>query len=218
MHGSGRSPWGPALLTAVLLLMTGAGVFAPAAAAAGEPVELIPRTVLFGNPDRTAVQLSPDGRWLSFMAPLDGVLNVWVAPVDAPDDAVPVTKDQGRGIFGYLWTLVPDRLLYVQDRDGDENWRVYSVDVATGQVTDLTPFEGVQAQLLSASPEQPEIVLILLNDRVPFYHDVCAVNVVTGERALVYQNNEGFLLSGSPRWSCSPRASATIAPSKAGRF
>ncbi len=186
-----------ALLGGLLVVLLLFGALAASAlrftVARAKPAELIPREVLFGNPDRAAVQLSPDGRYISFVAPWEGVRNVWVAPADAPDAAVPVTRDQGRGVAGYYWTYLKDRLLYLQDRDGDENWRVYSVDVSTGNVVDLTPMEGVQAQIVSISPEQPGVVLIQLNDRVPFYHDVYAVDVITGERTLLYQNNEGFL-------------------------
>ena len=104
--------------------------------------ELIPRKTLFGNPERTQVTISPDGERIAFLAPLDGVLNVWVGPVDAVADAKPVTRDTGRGIRQYFWSYHPGYLLYGQDRDGDENWHLYAVDVATGQARDLTPYEG----------------------------------------------------------------------------
>lgn len=185
----------PSLLRAGLLvavLCCGMATLGSALAAA-EPVELIPRDVLFGNPDRLGVQLSPDGRYLSFVAPWEGVLNVWVASVDNPHEAVPVTHDQGQGITMHLWTHMEDRLLYVQDRDGDENWQVYSVDVTTGEIVNLTPFDGVQAQPVAVGPERPGEVLLMLNDRIPFLHDVYAVDLVTGERTLVYENNEGFV-------------------------
>src|SRR5690625_4420343 len=106
----------PSLLRAGLLvavLCCGMATLGSALAAA-EPVELIPRDVLFGNPDRLGVQLSPDGRYLSFVAPWEGVLNVWVASVVNPHEAVPVTHDQGQGITMHLWTHMEDRLLYVQ--------------------------------------------------------------------------------------------------------
>ena len=80
-------------------------------------VELIPRQTLFGNPERTAVTLSHDGTQVAYLAPLDGVLNVWVAPLDAIGDAKPVTRDRGRGIRHYLWSYHPGYLLYGQDRD-----------------------------------------------------------------------------------------------------
>ncbi|MBN1248858.1 MAG: hypothetical protein JXC32_14450 [Anaerolineae bacterium] len=82
-------------------------------------VPLIPRRVFFDNPDRTSVQLSPDGQYISFLAPLDGVLNVWVGPRDAPGQARPVTHDAGSGIHIYLWTHRPDELIYLQDEAGE---------------------------------------------------------------------------------------------------
>ncbi len=157
----------------------------------GKP-QLIPRKVLFGNPDRAMARLSPGGRWLSYLAPVDGVLNVWVAPADAFDQAEPVTHDRGRGIQRYAWAHTDRHVLYLQDADGDENWRVYSVDVETQGVRDLTPQAGVQARLEAVSPKFPQEVLIALNDRDARLHDLYRVNIETGERTLV-QENEGFL-------------------------
>jgi len=155
---------------------------------------LIERERLFGDADRSQVTLSPDGRSLAFLAPTDGVMNVWVAPVDDVDAARSVTHDEGRGIQGYSWTYSNDHLVYVQDEAGDENWRVYSLHVESGEVIDLTPLEGVQARLVQGSPDHPSEVLIALNDRVPQFHDLYRVDVVTGERELVHQNDEGIAL------------------------
>ncbi len=83
-------------------------------------VPLIPRTVLFGNPDRDQVLLSPDGAYLSFVAPHDGVLNIWVAPPTDPTQARPVTRDRGRGIRSYRWAYTGRHILFVQDENGDE--------------------------------------------------------------------------------------------------
>lgn len=157
-----------------------------------ESNRLIPREVLFGNPDKTDVRLSPDGAMLSYLAPLDGVMNVWVEPSDDPAAARPVTYDKGRGISFYDWTYTNSHIVYGQDKDGDENWRVYSVDVRTGVSTELTPGEGVQAILEHISPKFPEEILVGVNDRDPQLHDIYRVNVRTGERFLVLEN-EGFL-------------------------
>jgi len=109
----------------------------------GPKTGLIPRDVLFGNPDRASPHLSPDGRFLSFLAPVNGVLNVWVGPADNPKDAKPVTADNKRGIRIYFWAYTNQHLLYLQDADGDENWRVYSVDLQSNKTTDLTPLKKV---------------------------------------------------------------------------
>ena len=154
---------------------------------------LIPRQTLFGNPDRALVRLSPDGQRLAYLAPLDGVLNVWVAPADRPDDAQPITRDTGRGIQQYVWAYTNDRILYLKDNDGDENWRVFSVQVDTHETVDLTPFEGVQAQISQLSPEFPRELIVGLNDRDPQLHDLYRIDLTTGERELLVQNDEGFV-------------------------
>ncbi|MCH9684362.1 MAG: S9 family peptidase [Deltaproteobacteria bacterium] len=163
---------------------------ADAATQASDP--LIPRDVLFGNPDRARPSLSPDGSQISFIAPVDGVLNVWVGPTSDPGKARPVTQDSGRGIRFAQWNPSGDSVGYIQDRGGDENWHFYAVDIATGTSVDLTPIDGVQAQLVGTSDAQPHHALIGLNDRDPRFHDVYRVDLRTGERTLVLKNEEGF--------------------------
>jgi dipeptidyl aminopeptidase/acylaminoacyl peptidase len=152
-------------------------------------VPLIPRKVLFGNPDRTSVQISPDGRHLSWLAPLDGVLNVWVAPRDDLDAARPVTHDTGQGIRIHLWAYTGSHVLCLQDKDGDENWRLHAVDLATDEIRDLTPFEGVQAQPMQTSYKIPDEVIVGLNKRDPKWHDVYRVNVLTGDMSLMLEHD-----------------------------
>jgi len=161
-------------------------------ARAAEPPPLVPRQVLFGNPERASVQLSPDGKHLAYLAPVNGVLNVCVAPADKLDAARAVTNDTHRGIRIYFWSYTSQHVLYAQDQGGDENWHVYSVDLKTDKVVDLTPFEKVAARVVEASPDFPEHLLVAVNDRTPQFHDVYRVHVGTGERNLVVQNNEGF--------------------------
>lgn len=159
-------------------------------------VELISRDVLFGDPDRAQVSISPDGRWLSYLAPHDGVLNVWVAPADDLDAAAPVTHDTERGIAAYGWTYLDSTLVYLQDTAGDENWKLYSVDVVTGQSRLLTPESGVRAQILGDSPKYPDELVVGLNDRIPQLFDLYRINLRTGERTLIYENEglAAFLL------------------------
>ena len=153
---------------------------------------LIPRTVLFGNPDRASVQLSPDGSQIAYLAPRDGVLNVWVAPRDDLAAARPVTDDTGRGIRFYGWAYTNTHILYIQDKNGDENWRLYVVDLQGGGVRDLTPFEGVQARLQELSPDFPHEVLVTINNRNAQLHDLYRLDIRTGELTLVRQN-DGFM-------------------------
>ncbi len=153
---------------------------------------LISRHVLFGNPDKASVQISPDGAHISYLAPLDGILNVWVARRDDLAAARPVTHDSGRGIRSYQWAYNNTHLLYIQDKNGDENWRVYAVDFTSGVSRDLTPYDGVQARLLKADPRFPEEIILGLNHRDPQLHDLYQVNLVTGKMSLLLQN-DGFL-------------------------
>ena len=164
----------------------------PASGCVEKATALIPREVLFGNPDKASVRLSPDGTNISYLAPVDGVLNVWVGPAGDPAVAEPVTDDTDRGIHIYFWAYTNEHILYLQDQAGDENWRVYSVNLNTGEIVDLTPVEGVQAQIQGVSPKFPNEVLVALNDRVPQLHDLYRINMDTAERNLVVEN-EGFL-------------------------
>ena len=154
--------------------------------------ELIPRQVLFGNPDRAGVQISPDGSKLSFLAAVDGVLNVWVGPVEEPAAAKPITHDRKRGIRIYFWAYTSQDVIYLQDKEGDENWRAYAVDLESGAERDLTPLEGVRANIDNVSYKHPDEILVGLNDRDPRYHDIYRINLKTGERILV-EENSGYL-------------------------
>jgi len=156
-----------------------------------EKATLIPRKVLFGNPEKATARFSSDGRWLAFLAPVDGVLNVWVGPIDKPGEAKPVTKDKDRGIRRYFWAYTNRHILYTQDEDGNENDHVYAVDVETLETTDLTPLEKIQARINGVSEKFPEEILVGLNSRVPQLHDIYRVNIKTGERELI-QENPGF--------------------------
>jgi dipeptidyl aminopeptidase/acylaminoacyl peptidase len=155
---------------------------------AADRVPLIPRTTFFDNPEKAAVQLSPDGSQLSFLAPVAGVLNVWVGPTTDPALARAVTFDAKRGIRQYFWAFDNAHILYLQDENGDENWRIYSVDVKTTSAKDLTPLKGVQAQVEEVSPKFPDEILVGLNDRDPQLHDVYRVNIRTGARQMLLQN------------------------------
>ncbi len=153
---------------------------------------LIPRKVLFGNPDKASVQISPDGAKLSYLASRDGVLNVWVAPRDNANAARPITADTGRGIRFYAWAYTNMHILYIQDKNGDENWHLYIVNIDTSENRDLTPFEGVQAQVFGISHKHPEEIIVGINNRDPQWHDVYRLNLLNGETALL-EKNERFL-------------------------
>ncbi|WPZ05892.1 S9 family peptidase [Pelagerythrobacter marinus] len=156
---------------------------------------LIPREDLFGNPTRSAGRLSPDGRWLSWLAPKDGVMNVWLAPVDDPAAARAMTSATERPIRSYFWAPDSRSLLYIQDKGGDENFLLYGIDIASGQETTLTPFEDTRVQVVGTSESIRDRILVGLNNRDPRYHDVHMLDLNTGELTLVLQNDAyaGFL-------------------------
>jgi hypothetical protein len=170
----------------------------PPPTAAGHQTGLIPREVLFGNPDKAAARMSHDGKWLSYLAPVDGVLNIWVAPIDKPAEAKPVTKEKDRPIQAYFWAYTNKHLLYSQDVKGDENYHIYAVDLTSGEIKDLTPrAEGkeVRAEIEEVSYKFPHEILIGLNDRDPQFHDIYRMNIETGEKKLLQKNEEfaGFV-------------------------
>jgi dipeptidyl aminopeptidase/acylaminoacyl peptidase len=153
-------------------------------------VPLIPREVLFGNPERVSPSISPAGTRLAYLAPDDGVLNVWVGTVGG--DAKPVTDDRDRGIRAFVWAHDDRHLLYVQDRGGDENWHLYAVDLALGGTRDLTPFDGVQAQVVALDKRFPGVLLVGINKDNEQLHDVYRADLATGELTKV-ADNPGFV-------------------------
>jgi dipeptidyl aminopeptidase/acylaminoacyl peptidase len=152
-------------------------------------VELVSRDVFFGNPSRTQGRVSPDGTRMSFMAPVDDVLNLWVGPLGDFDSAKPVTQDRESGIDSHQWALNGRNVLYIRDTGGDEDFHVYSVDLGTGETIDLTPFENTTGRFISASYRHPDEFLLGINNRDPRWHDVWRVDVTSGERELVLQND-----------------------------
>jgi dipeptidyl aminopeptidase/acylaminoacyl peptidase len=165
-------------------------------------VDLIPRNVLFGNPERTSPRISPDGSALAWIAPRffagrdDGVLNVWVAPIGGEDGvdwaaARPVTEDADRGVRSFAWARDGRHVLYVQDIGGDENWRLYDVDLQSLERRDLTPFEQIHATIIGTSKRRPSQVLVGINADNPQLHDVYRLDLESG--ALVKEiTNPGY--------------------------
>lgn len=172
-------------------------------------VPLIPRSVLFGPVDKSSGRISPDGTRIAYLAPVNGVLNIWVAPVNDLSKAKAVTNETKRAIRSVFWAYDDKHILFVNDVGGDENWKVFAVNAETGQTRDLTPIEEIKgpdgkalpgpggrplrpaAQILSVSRKFPNEILIGLNDRDPRFHDVYRLNLASGERKLVLKN-EGF--------------------------
>jgi len=149
---------------------------------------LISRDILFGNPERAQPRLSPDGQRLAWLAPdKKNVLQVWVKTVGKDDDKM-VTADKKRGIRQYFWAEDNKTLLYQQDNDGDENFHVYGVDLASGNVRDYTPFQGVRAEVDSVNPDFPDEILVDANIRNRQLMDVHRLNLKTGALTLDTEN------------------------------
>jgi dipeptidyl aminopeptidase/acylaminoacyl peptidase len=155
---------------------------------AAKAPDLIPREVLFGNPERTSPRLSPDGKLLAYIAPdKKNVLQVWVGTV-GKDDAKIVTADKKRGIRQYFWAYDGVHLLYLQDLDGDENYHVYSVNPKDKVVRDLTPFQGVRAMGVDLDPNFPNEMLIGLNVKNRTKFDMYRINLKSGAAELDTEN------------------------------
>jgi len=153
---------------------------------------LVPRAVLFGNPERVAVEISPDGKHISWLAPKDGVMNVWVAPIDKLDAAKPITKDTTRPIRQYFWAFDNKHVLYSQDAGGDENFHVFRTSLDGSDAVDLTPYDKTRADVFGLSEKHPSQIAIGMNDRDAKVFDAYTVDLQSGKRTLVVQNDEGF--------------------------
>ncbi len=150
---------------------------------------LIEREKFFGNPTRAGAQISPDGRWLSWLAPRDGVLNIWVAPVADLEAARALTDEAVRPIRSYFWSPDSAQVLYVNDQGGDENFKLYGVAAAGGAARTLTPFDKTQTQVLKVSAQVPDRILVGVNNRDPRWHDVHSLDLASGVLTLVFQND-----------------------------
>ena len=182
-----------------LVALLGVFLLTGASSAAEPPTELVPRAVLFGNPVKEAPALSPDGRRLAYLAPDEkGVLQVWVSTL-AGDSTFAVTNDPHRGVGFYLWAKDDRHILYTQDSDGDENYHVYSADLQSKIVRDLTPFQGVRAQNLLTSTAKPNELLVGLNLLRRDAFDIYRVDLETGAVKLDTEN-PGDVLS----WTTDP--------------
>ncbi|MBM99775.1 MAG: S9 family peptidase [Planctomycetaceae bacterium] len=159
---------------------------------------LLDRDLFFGNPQIAGGQLSPDGRFISFMKPYQGIMNVWVKEFAEPFDKARPLTDSKRPLYGYTWTDDGKYILYVKDSDGDENMNLFAVDPsakpADGQETpesrNLTPLKDVTARIMHASQKNPDLLWVGLNNRDKAWHDLYQLEISTGDLKLVYQNDD----------------------------
>ena len=167
----------------------------PSAAERIDSVPLIPREALYGNPSRSGGQISPDGAWLAWMAPHEGVMNVWLAPAADPSAARLMTHSDDRPIPTFFFAPDSRSVLYIQDKAGDENYLLYQVQIDSGAERCLTPFENTRARIVGASQAIKDKVLIGLNNRDARFHDVHRLDLNSGALDLVLENDSyaGFL-------------------------
>jgi dipeptidyl aminopeptidase/acylaminoacyl peptidase len=157
---------------------------------------IIDRELFFGDPEISGAQISPDGNHITFLKPFKGVRNIWVKAIDQPFDmARPITADTTRPVSSYFWSRDSKYVLYAQDKGGDENYRIYSVDPrAPGDpvppARDLTPLTKVRAMIIDVPKVTPGQIVVGLNDRRADLHDVYQLNIATGERTLLWKNDQ----------------------------
>lgn len=160
------------------------------------PTPLLDRELFFGNPEISSGQLSPDGKFISFLKEYDGIMNIWVKEFNEPfENAYPLTNS-ARPLAGYTWTVDGRYILYVKDNDGDENMNVFAVDpsqkVENGvpESRNLTPMKDVTAQISHVSQNNPDMLMIALNDRDKAWHDLYKLTISTGKLEKIYENTD----------------------------
>ncbi|WP_226426207.1 S9 family peptidase [Synechococcus sp. HBA1120] len=175
---------------ALLVGCVGSGWSTGSAVRSGELPPLIPREVLFGNPQIMSVNLSPDGRWISYLAPDQGVLNLWVRDLDGQSPGRVLTQQRDRPQMPGYWTADGRYLISFRDGDGDENTVLVRIDPRSGVSKDLTPAQGVKAVWIGADRDAPNELLVALNDRDPRFHDTYVIDLDSGERRLLYRSTD----------------------------
>lgn len=175
----------------VLLLIAGINMMQ------AQNVPLLDRELFFGNPEISGGQLSPDGKWISFMKEYNGIMNIWVKSFDEPFEKARPLTDSQRPLYGYFWTEDGKYILYVKDKDGDENMNVFAVQpndkAEKGKVPtsrNLTPLEDVSAQIYMVSRKNPDLLMVGINDRDKAWHDLYSLKISTGELKKIHENND----------------------------
>src|SRR5260221_1889803 len=152
---------------------------------------LVARRIFFDNPDYRSVHISPDGEHIAYLAPVDGVRNLSVAPTADPHSGRPLTHASDRDLgLDYRWAHTNRHIVFFQEHDGDENWRASSVDIDAGAIRLLTPERGVRSFIQESDRKFPEEMLVRHNQRDKRRFDLFRANVVTGASELVYENRD----------------------------
>lgn len=160
---------------------------------------LIDREIFFGDPEISGAKISPDGNYITFLKPFHGVRNIWVKAAGEPFNAArPITSDTTRPVTSYVWSRDARYVLYSQDKGGDENYRIYAVDPkGTGDpvppARDLTPLPNVRAEIIDVPRTTPGEIIVGLNDRRADLHDVYRLDLTTGEKTLLWKNDQNVV-------------------------
>lgn len=184
----------PLLIIGLFMSITCAGLIFHHRCVEGATTEppVLDREVFFGNPNITNAKISPDGQSIAFLQPYNGILNIWVTQTGQPmSQARPVTMIPKRPIGSYFWTRDSRYILFLQDQGGDENFHLFAVNPSsTAAPRDLSQFDRVRVRLFSLPKSLPNTVFVGMNDRDERYHDIYKINIDTGERTLVRQNDD----------------------------
>jgi dipeptidyl aminopeptidase/acylaminoacyl peptidase len=156
--------------------------------ARAELPSLIKRKLLFGNPEKTEPKLSWDGKHLTYLGPVNGVMNLWVRSSDTSDDKA-LTHDTTESIGSYVWAADSAHLFYLRDSLGDENWHLHVIDVTTNEDKDLTPHKGVRANIIGIDAHHPLEVIVRMNLRDKRFEDAYSIDIMTGEEKLLAKNS-----------------------------
>ena len=182
------------LILSIVVLFCVTGLFA-------QQPPLIDRELIFGNPEYAGAQISPDGKYISFIKPLNGTMNIWVKGVNEKFDAArPMTNDQARPVRSYFWSHDGKYILFVQDKGGDENFNVYAVNPADKPAAgspvpaarNLTDAKGIRAMIQAVPESDPDAIYVGINDRDKAWHDLYKVKISTGERTLISENRDRY--------------------------
>ncbi|NNE26881.1 MAG: S9 family peptidase [Saprospiraceae bacterium] len=160
---------------------------------------LVDREVFFGNPEISGAQISPNGQFIAFIKPYNGIMNIWIKSFDQDfDEALPLTDDTNRPIRSFFWSRDSQYLLYSQDKGGDENFHIYAVqptDAEAGFIPksrDLSPYENITAYILHVPKSNHNKLFVAINDRDTAWHDYYSIDIPTGERTLLLQNDNNW--------------------------
>ena len=174
-----------------------------------EKAPLIPLRDFFRNPEKTSYRISPDGKYYSWLAPYQNRLNIFVQEIGS-DSATRLTSETDRDIAGYFWAS-GNRLLFLKDNGGDENFRLYGVNVDGSNLVCLTDFPGVRTQIIDDLEDDPEHVIIGLNKRNPEVFDAYRLNIISGRLDLIGEN-PGNIVSWLTDHQGKLRAASAMAP------